>query len=122
MEKYYYNGPNATGVLKVAKGSFVKYGDEIPGNIEKGIIEDFEKRGLITKEKSLSTEIHNLEKENASKLELFEKKYKEAEKQNEKLIKKNQKLIKEAAVFAEQISSLEKENADLKEILEKESK
>ncbi len=41
-EIYYFNGKNASGCLKIAKGVFVDYGEELPGSIDKEKIKELE--------------------------------------------------------------------------------
>lgn len=106
--KYYFNGKNAKGCLKIAKGVFIEYGCELPDSFDKGKIKELEKRELITSEKSKTAAIHEIQAQNSSDINDLEKMVSDGEADNKKLVSKVKKLEQENKVLAERIEELEK--------------
>jgi hypothetical protein len=105
-EKYYFNGPNAKGTLRISKSIKIEHGDKIPESTEKSKIADWLKRGLITTEKNqtciavekpenifmiekLKKEIEDLQKEK----EILDIKFSEMEKTINLIKTENKRLI-----------------------------
>jgi hypothetical protein len=98
---YYYNGKNATGCLKIARGVFIKYGEELPEKTDKGMIKDLEKRELITTEKSNTAVIHEIEELQKIELEDLKKEIATYKKENKKLLSKVESLEKDIKILEE---------------------
>lgn len=113
-EKYYFNGPNAVGVLKVAKGKFIEYGGELPINFDPEKIKEKLKLGQITTEKSATAMAHDLEKSNAEIIKGIRKELEKAQKENKKLESKIAKLETEISVYKENSELLELSKGDKK--------
>ena len=99
--KYYFNGKNASGCLKIAKGTFIEYGEELPDSIDKGKIKDLEKRELVTNDKSKNATIHEIQAQNNSDISDLEKMITDLEAENKKLVSKIKKLEQENKVLTE---------------------
>lgn len=90
MEKYYFNGEKAQGVLKVSKNVKIPYGEKIPNNISNEKIKEYLTRELITTVESKTAQIHKLEKEKSAGMDELKEMINELSESNEKL---NLKLI-----------------------------